>query len=131
MELSAIFKSNRELINTFSTEQECIDFLELKRWEGKVISPYDASSKVYKCKNNWYKCKSTKKLFNVRTGTLFENSKIGLTKWLEAIYYITSRKKGVALCQTAVTNHYTKIIFIMLSSINKNNMWMARCILTQ
>jgi len=120
MELSVIFKSNRELINTFSTEQECIDFLELKRWEGNVVSPYDASSKVYKCKNNWYKCKNTKKFFNVKTGTLFENSKIGLTKWLEAIYYITARKKGVASCQLSKDINVTqKTAWFVLHRIRK------------
>ena len=80
MELSAIFKSNRELINTFSSKQECTDFLETKRWEGSVISPYDVSSKIYKCKVNQYKCNNTNKFFNVKTGTLCENIRTGLAK---------------------------------------------------
>ena len=66
------------------------------RWNDNVVSPYDATSKVYKCKNNQYKCKNTNKFFNVKTGTLFESSNIDLTKWFEAIYYMTSNKKGFA-----------------------------------
>ena len=61
------FKSIIELINTFDSEQKCIDFLEAKRWGGKVASPFDSQSKVYKLSNNWYKCKSTGKFFNVKT----------------------------------------------------------------
>ena len=42
-------------------------------------------------------CQKTQKLFNIKKVTLFENSKIGLTKWLEVIYYITARKNGVGI----------------------------------
>ena len=81
------------LVNTFNTEQKCIDYLEMLRWKGNVVSPYDRYSKVYKCKNNLYKCKNSNKFFNVKTGTLFENTKIDLQKWFVAIFLITSRPK--------------------------------------
>lgn len=93
------FNSILELLQTFSTEQECIDYLEYVRWNGNVISPYDKSSKVYKCKNNRYKCKNTRKLFNVRTGTMFDNTKIPLQKWFLAIWLVTSHKKGISSVQ--------------------------------
>ena len=84
------FNSIIELVNTFRTEQECIEYLGMLRWDDKVISPYDSNSKVYKCKNNYYKCKNTNRLFNVKTGTLFENSKIEFKKWFMAIYLFNS-----------------------------------------
>ena len=46
------FKSLKDLQDAFPTEQHCIDYLEGKRWGGKVVSPFDPSSKVYKCKDN-------------------------------------------------------------------------------
>ena len=79
--LKFIFKSVIELINTFNTEQKCIEFLEKIRWNGNVVSPYDPTSAVYKySKNNRYKCKNFNKYFNVITGTLFENTNIKLQK---------------------------------------------------
>ncbi|WP_165027242.1 IS1595 family transposase [Dysgonomonas sp. ZJ279] len=95
------FKSIFELLEMFPDEQSCIDYLEEKRWGGDVVSPFDDSSRVYKCKNNRYRCKNTGKYFNVRTNTLFDNTKVGLRKWFLAIYLVTSHKKGISSCQLA------------------------------
>ncbi|WP_165045831.1 IS1595 family transposase [Dysgonomonas sp. ZJ709] len=95
------FKSIFELLEMFPDEQSCIDYLEEKRWGGDVVSPFDDSSRVYKCKNNRYRCKNTRKYFNVRTNTLFDNTKVGLRKWFLAIYLVTSHKKGISSCQLA------------------------------
>lgn len=43
----------------FPTEQSCIEYYEQIRWNGKVVSPYDETSKVYKCKNGKYRCANT------------------------------------------------------------------------
>jgi len=74
-----------DIMDKFTSEQDCIDFLEEKRWNGNVISPYDANSTVWKCKGNQYKCKNTNQWFNVKTGTLFECSNVKLRKWFVAI----------------------------------------------
>jgi transposase-like protein len=112
------FDSIIELLNTFNTEQKCIRFLEKQRWNGRVTSPFDADSKVYKLKNNLYKCKNTGKSFNVKSGTLFENTKLPLRKWFLAIYLVTSHKKGISSLQLArdldVTN---KTSWFMLQRI--------------
>lgn len=44
------FKSLKDLQDAFPTEQRCIDYLEERRWGVKVVSPFDPTSKVYKCK---------------------------------------------------------------------------------
>lgn len=95
------FKSILDLIKTFPDEQTCIDHLEKLRWNGTVISPFDPTSKVYDCKGNKYKCKNTGKYFNVKTATLFDNTKIELQTWFIAIYLITSHSKGISSVQLA------------------------------
>lgn len=95
------FKSLLDLQRKFPTEQSCIDHLEAIRWNGQVISPFETTSKVYKCAGNKYRCKNTKKYFNVRTGTIFEDTKIGLQKWFMAIYLINNHKKGISSHQLA------------------------------
>lgn len=114
------FNSIISLITNFDTEQKCIDYLEKQRWNGKVISPFDPSSKVYKCKNNLYKCKNTNKFFNVKTGTIFEGSNIKLRTWFLAIYLISSHKKGVSSCQLAKYLNVTqKTSWFILQRIRK------------
>ena len=93
------FNSILDLFKAFPTEQSCIDHLEKLRWNGFVVSPFDSTSKVYKCKNNRYRCKNTGKYFNVKTNTLFDNTKIELRKWFAAIWLVTSHKKGISSLQ--------------------------------
>ncbi|MBS1737898.1 MAG: IS1595 family transposase [Bacteroidetes bacterium] len=95
------FKSIFDLLKAFPTEQACIDHLEKLQWDGNVVSPFDADSKVYKCAGNKYKCKNTGKYFNVRTGTIFDNTKIPLQKWFLALHVFSSHKKGISSHQLA------------------------------
>lgn len=115
-----IFTSLYDLQKAFPTEKACIKYLELIRWNNNVISPFEESSKVYKCKNNRYQCKNTGKYFNVKTKTLFEASKIQLRKWFMAIYLITSHKKGIDSLQLSKDIHVTqKTAWFMLQRIRK------------
>ena len=95
------FKSILDLIQTFQTEANCIAHLEAIRWNGTVVSPFDAESKVYVCSGNRYKCKNTGKYFNVKVGTIFEDTKIPLIKWFTALYVFSSHKKGISSHQLA------------------------------
>ena len=45
------------------------------------------------------KCSACRKQFTVRHGTIFEESHIPLHKWLQAIYLMTSSKKGISANQ--------------------------------
>lgn len=114
------FNSILDLMQTFNDEQVCIEYLERMRWNGHVVSPFDANSKVYKCANNRYRCKTTNKYFNVKTGTLFDNTKIALQKWFVAIYLVTSHKKGISSLQLSKDIHVTqKTAWFMLQRIRK------------
>lgn len=99
--LNIDFKSVIELVKAFPTQEICIAHLEQLRWNGNVVSPFDATSKVYKCAGNKYKCKNTGKYFNVCTATLFDNTKIELPTWFLAIYLMTGHKKGISSIQLA------------------------------
>lgn len=90
------FKTIFDLLKVFPDEQTCINHLERLRWNGVVISPFDETSKVYKCTGNKYKCRNTNKYFNVRTGTIFEDTKVPLQKWFMALYIFSSHKKGIS-----------------------------------
>ena len=114
------FKSILDLIKAFPDEQTCINHLETLRWNGNVVSPFDETSKVYKCKDNTYRCKNTGKYFNVKTNTIFDNTKLGLQKWFLAIYIVTSHKKGISSLQLGRDLDITqKSAWFMLQRIRK------------
>lgn len=94
------FKSILELMNYFSSEKKCIDYLKQIRWRNGSYCPYCNNKKVYelKCENR-FKCSNCKKMFSIRIGTIFEDSRIPLKKWFLAIYLITSHKKGISSLQ--------------------------------
>ncbi|AHJ13052.1 IS1595 family transposase [Sulfurospirillum multivorans] len=112
------FKSILELISAFPDEETCIKHLEELRWNGYFVSPFDRTSTVYKCSNHKYRCKNTSKYFNVKTGTLFDNTKVKLQKWFMAIWLVTSHKKGISSLQLAKDIDVTqKTAWFMLQRI--------------
>lgn len=113
-------KSVLALIQAFPTQEDCINHLELLRWNSDVVSPFDTTSKVYVCKGNKYKCKNTGKYFNVKTNTIFDNTKIDLQKWFLAIWLVTSPKKGISSLQLGRDLGITqKSAWFMLQRIRK------------
>ena len=85
----------------FPDEESCVRYFENLRWGGNVVSPFDPTSKVYKCSNGKYKCRNTGKYFDVKTGTAFAGSKLPLRTWVFAIFLFMSHKRGISSCQLA------------------------------
>lgn len=94
-------KCLHDFMVAFSTEKNCIKYLEELRWGDTAISPFtkDPDSPVYKCRNGKYFCQETKKYFTVRTDTIFHSTKIPLTKWFLAIWLVTTHKRGISAHQ--------------------------------
>jgi transposase-like protein len=88
------------LLTYFKTEQVCTAYLEKIRWDGnlKCVSPDCQHDKIYKCKRR-YKCAKCERIYSVKVGTIFEDTKISLQKWFAAIYLVTSHKKGISSLQ--------------------------------
>ena len=86
---------NSPIEDRFKTEEACMEYLAEVRWGGLVTSPFSATSKVYKCSGDKYKCKETGKYFTARTNTIFHNSKVPLSKWFRAIWLMQHRPQGM------------------------------------
>ncbi len=95
------FKTLLDLVKTFPDEAACLAHLESILWPNGAVSPFDANSKVYKCAGGRHKCKNSGKYFNVKVGTVFEDTKIPLVKWFMALYIFSSHKKGISSYQLA------------------------------
>jgi len=93
-------KTLQQAVKFFSDDLTCVEFVASRRWcDGKAVCPkcretnntFMASRKVWQCKN-----KECKKQFSVKVGTIFEDSPIGLDKWLIAMWLIVNAKNGIS-----------------------------------
>jgi len=113
-----------DIIDNFPTEQSCIDHLEKIRWNGNVISPFDASSKVWKCKGNKYQCKNTGKYFNVKTNTIYHGSRMPLCKWFCATFLMLNEPKVSSIKLGFYLGLTQKSAWFMMKRIKKANLYL-------
>lgn len=96
------FTSLYNLQQYFKDEATCREYLEKLRWNGNPVCPFCNKDKPYKLGDGkTYKCsnRDCHKKFTATVGTIFENTKIPLSKWFVAMYLITSHKKGISSLQ--------------------------------
>ena len=89
----------------FHDEQAAYEFVEARVWpEGRVCphcGVYDRSGplKGKSTRIGTYKCYACRKPFTVKVGTIFEASHVKMNIWLQAIFLISSSKKGISANQ--------------------------------
>jgi len=95
----------QEAVVYFADPKNCNEFLAGLRWtDGKPRCPHCGSENVtYLASVNRYKCygKHPKAQFSLKVGTIFEDSPIGLDKWLCAMWLIVNCKNGISSCEVA------------------------------
>ena len=92
-------KTLQEAIVYFSSKANCRDYLVARRWPNGVTCPTCGSESVTaQPKYNRWQCAShhDRRQFTLKTGTIFEDSPIGLSKWLTAIWQIVNCKNGIS-----------------------------------
>jgi len=94
----------QEAIIYFANPDNCITYMVAHRWPEGVICPTCGRNDVtwLSTQKKW-QCKSAhaKRQFTAKVGTIFEDSPLGLDKWLPAVWIITSAKNGVSSCEIA------------------------------
>lgn len=60
----------------------------------------DKPPKVQVTRHLWY-CKECKRQFTLTVGTIFEDSPIGLEKWLPAAWLLSADRNGISSCELA------------------------------
>jgi hypothetical protein len=93
-------KTLQQAIQYFSNPDNCIEWLAAQRWpDGVVKCPtcgaenprYISTRRMWECKT-----KHSRRQFSIKVGTIFEDSPIGLDKWLLAVWMVTNCKNGVS-----------------------------------
>jgi transposase-like protein len=95
----------QQAILYFADYDRCREFLMDLRWpNGKVTCPQCGSDHVVYLENaRVWKCygKHEKAKFTLKTGTIFEDSPLGLDKWLAALWLLVNAKNGISSCEIA------------------------------
>jgi len=98
-------KTLQEAIVYFSDADNCLSYMVARRWpNGVVVCPtcgrenpkYIADRKVWQCS-----IKHAKRQFSVKVGTIFEDSPLGLDKWLPAVWLLSNCKNGISSYEVA------------------------------
>jgi len=89
----------------FTDNDKAREWLEARIWAKGRICPHcgtiDQSSLMHgkAHRSGLYQCNDCREQFTVTVGTVFERSKIPLSKWLAALFLMVSSKKGVSAHQ--------------------------------
>ncbi|MGB8413919.1 MAG: transposase [Candidatus Binatus sp.] len=86
-------KSLQEAIVFFANPDNCLNYLVARCWPKGVICPtcgskdasFVPSRRLWQCKTRHPKAQ-----FSVKVGTIFEDSPLGLDKWLPTVWMITN-----------------------------------------
>ena len=88
----------QQAIVYFSDPERAFVYAVNLRWpDGRVLCPRCGNDKHSFIKTRWHWfCKGCKKQFTVKVGTIFEDSALGLDKWMSAVWMIVNAKNGIS-----------------------------------
>jgi len=89
----------QQAIVYFADKDNCLNYVAVRRWPDGVSCPtcgrkdvtFMASRRMWQCKGRHPKAQ-----FSVKVGTIFEDSALGLDKWLMAMWMVANCKNGVS-----------------------------------
>src|SRR5262245_54124527 len=88
-----------DAIRYFADADNCLNYLVARRWPNGVGCPkcgqtnpyFDTKRRIWECRT-----RHPKRKFSVKVGTIFEDSPLGLDKWLPTVWMIANCKNGVS-----------------------------------
>jgi transposase-like protein len=97
-------KTLQQAIIYYADADTCLSFMVALRWPNGVECPtcgrkdvrFISTRRMWECKD-----KHPRKQFSVKVGTIFEDSPIGLDKWLVAMWMLANCKNGVSSYEIA------------------------------
>lgn len=91
-------KTLSEAMQFYSDPRVARDALAAARWGDAVECLYCGSrlKHFYITTRGIWKCRSCRKQFSPKAGTIFEDSPIGLDRWLVAIWVVANQSEGMS-----------------------------------
>src|ERR1039458_2680357 len=103
--------SLQEAVEYFSNPDNCREYVVARRWPNGVECPTcGCKDVVFLANQNRWQCrnKHSKRQFSLKTGTIYEDSPLGLDKWLVATWLVSNCKNGVSSCEVGRALHITQ-----------------------
>jgi transposase-like protein len=97
--MEPVLETLQDAIRYFSDPANCREYVVARRWPNGVECPHCGSKNVtFLEKYNRWQCSARhdSRQFTVKTGTIFEDSPLGLDKWLAAMWQVVNCKNGVS-----------------------------------
>src|SRR5258708_25612927 len=112
-------KTLSEAIRYYADADTSLAFLVQLRWPSGVVCPRCATPEpMYLKSRRIFRCKGCRKDFSVKVGTIFEDSALGLDKWLPAVWMLSNAKNGISSYELARSIGVTqKTAWFMLGRI--------------
>lgn len=85
-----------EFEKSFTTEEECRQYLYKIRWPEGFCCPRCNHRKAWITKRGLYRCANCDFMVSVTAGTIFQDLRLPLRLWFRAIWYVVSQKNGVS-----------------------------------
>ncbi len=94
-----------EAIRYFADPDRCLSFLVAQRWPKGVVTCPSCGSKdvTFLAAYRRWKCHTAhpRQQFSIKVGTIFEDSPVGLDKWLPALWMLVNDKNGISSYEVA------------------------------
>ena len=90
------------MMRYFNTEEKCRQAIIDARWaDGDIVCPKCGHHHCVLRSDGKYRCTKCGSNFSCLVGTIFENTKVKLSKWFIAMYLISNNRKGISSAQLA------------------------------
>ncbi len=89
-------KNLREFDRLFAHKDACLRFLETVRWGNHFQCQRCGGSEFWTLSTGLRRCQNCRFKNSVKTGTIFESSRLPLKMWFYAIWWISAQKTGVS-----------------------------------
>ncbi len=86
----------REFRAAFPDDTACRAYLERIRWPEGPRCPRCPQAEVWAMKPPFYRCTVCRHDFTVTAGTIFGDTRLPLSLWFEAIWYVVNQKQGAS-----------------------------------
>ena len=80
----------------FGTDEACRSYLSQLRWPDGFVCPRCGGREAWTMSRGLWLCRQCRRQVSVTAGTIFQDSRLPLTLWFRAMWYVTSQKNGAS-----------------------------------
>jgi transposase-like protein len=88
--------SFRQLRSWFPDDDACVEYLARLRWPDGFRCPRCGNADAWRTGPGLWLCQGCRRKTSVTAGTIFHRSRLPLTDWFAAAWFVTSQKTGVS-----------------------------------